>query len=193
MDVIERAIEFACKAHQGGKRKTRNIPSVLHSLEAGIIAIRITDDHDTIAACILHDVVEDTPYSLEDVRKEFGDRIAFLVDSETEDKHPERPKEETWMERKKQLISKIESTDDREVHILWLADKLSNMRDFYRLYLLEGDKMWEHFNMKDPEVQYAYYKRVLECLSDLKDLPAYMELEQYIGLIFRKGDSKWVK
>ena len=192
MDVIERAIEFAYKAHQGAKRKTRDIPSVLHSLEAGTIAIRMTDDKNTIAACILHDVVEDTPYSLEDIRKEFGDRIAFLVDSETEDKLADRPKEETWIERKKQLISKIESTDDKEVHILWLADKLSNMRDFYRLYLMEGDRMWEHFNMKDPEIQHAYYKRVLECLSDLKDYPAYMELEHYIGLIFRKGDSKWV-
>ena len=74
---------------------------------------------------------------------------------------------------------------------MWLADKLSNMRDFYRLFLMEGDKMWQHFNMKDAAIQYAYYKRVLECLSDLKDLPAYMELAQYVSLIFRKGDIKW--
>jgi (p)ppGpp synthase/HD superfamily hydrolase len=190
MDIIDKAIRFACKAHQGTTRKTRKIPSVLHPLEAGIIAMRMTDDHNTIAACILHDVVEDTPYVLEDIRREFGDRVAFLVDSETEDKMRDRPKEETWIERKKQLLSKIENTDDREVKVLWVSDKLANMRDFYRLYLVEGDKMWNHFNMKDPEVQKKYYLRVLECLSSMEDEPAYQELKAYIYTIFRLGDFR---
>ena len=84
MNVIEKAIGFAVKAHAGALRKGTNLPYILHPLEAASIAAQMTDDQEIIAATVLHDTVEDTETSAEDIRKEFGARVASLVSSNTE-------------------------------------------------------------------------------------------------------------
>ena len=77
MNVIEKAIGFAVKAHAGALRKGTNLPYILHPLEAASIAAQMTDDQEIIAATVLHDTVEDTETSAEDIRKEFGARVAI--------------------------------------------------------------------------------------------------------------------
>ena len=68
--------------------------------------------------------------------------------------------------------------------MLWLSDKLSNMRSFFRMYLEEDDLLWQHFNMKDPEQQYWYYSTILDYLSDLEFHPAYQEFKRLMGIVF---------
>ena len=77
MNVIEKAIGFAVKAHAGALRKGTNLPYILHPMEAAAIAAQMTDDQDVIAAAVLHDAIEDTETTAEDIRKELR-RIPLL-------------------------------------------------------------------------------------------------------------------
>ena len=92
--MIKEAVEFAVEAHRGAVRKGTRIPYIVHPLEAAVIVGSVTEDEELIAAAILHDVLEDTDASEEEVSSRFGDRVADLVVKETDDKS------RSWMERK---------------------------------------------------------------------------------------------
>lgn len=190
MDVFEKAAAFALRAHGGMTRKRTNTPYILHPMEAACIVGTMTDDREILAAAVLHDVVEDTPVTAEEIRETFGDRIAELVASETEDKMEGRPKSETWMERKKESIARLRGSTDPAVHMIWLGDKLSNLRGFYRQYEKTGADLWKEFNQKDPEVQHWYYRTVAETIRDLEPHPAWKEFDALIRLIF-EGERIW--
>ena len=79
IDIFEKALSFALKAHEGQIRKSGNTPYILHPAEAASIAATLTDDREILAAVVLHDAVEDSDATIEDIRAEFGERIAQLV------------------------------------------------------------------------------------------------------------------
>ena len=182
---LDDAIEFATKKHTEQTRKRENTPYILHPLEAAAVAAELTKDEDVLIAAVLHDTVEDTDTSIDEVRERFGDRVAELVESETEDKREDLPPEETWEIRKKESLEHLKNSTDPAVKILWLADKVSNVRTLYRLYQKEGDALWDHFNMKDIKKQAWYYRTVSELLSDLDDTLPYQEYKQIVDYIFR--------
>ena len=78
-DLIQRAYDFANKAHKEQKRKSGE-PYIIHPLAAAMTLARMRLNSKTIAAGLLHDVADDTPTSVEEIKKEFGEEIAFLVD-----------------------------------------------------------------------------------------------------------------
>ena len=88
MNKLEEAIIYATLLHQGKARKIKNTPYILHPLEVAEIISTMTDDIDIITAGVLHDVVEDTDGTLPEIRNRFGERVAELVSSETENKYP---------------------------------------------------------------------------------------------------------
>lgn len=77
--LLDKALIFAINAHSGMTRKGTDLPYIIHPMEAVTIVASITDDREIIAAAALHDVVEDTEHSLDEIREEFGDRIAELA------------------------------------------------------------------------------------------------------------------
>ena len=182
---LDDAIEFATKKHTEQTRKRENTPYILHPLEAAAVAAELTKDEDVLIAAVLHDTVEDTDTSIDEVRERFGDRVAELVESETEDKREDLPPEETWEIRKKESLEHLKNSTDPAVKILWLADKVSNIRTLYRLYQKEGDALWNHFNMKDIKKQAWYYRTISDLLSDLDDTLPYQEYKQIVDYIFR--------
>ena len=184
MDVFEEAIVFATQKHSGQVRKD-NSPYILHPLEVASIVGTVTTDRETLAACVLHDTVEDTDTTLEELREKFGKRVALLVMTETEEKRPDRPPAETWKLRKEETLAILENTRDPAVRMMWLGDKLSNVRSFSRMYRKEGDDLWKHFNQKDPAKQAWYYHRILEYLNDLRDSFAYQELAARVKILFQ--------
>ena len=188
MSIFEKAIKFAVNAHSGMYRKQNKTPYILHPMEAATIAGTMTDDIDVLSAAILHDTVEDTAVTLEEIEDQFGSRIAELVKSETEDKREYLPPDATWQIRKEESIEILKSTDDMGVKILWLSDKLSNMRSFYRKYKQSGAALWTDFNQKDPDKQFWYYNTIAELLSDLKEFEAWQEYKQVINIVFSKGE-----
>ncbi len=167
--MIEEAIRFATRAHEGQFRKGTNKPYIVHPLEVGEILSEITEDEEIIAAGILHDTIEDCANVTADIlRKQFGERVATLVLHESEDKT------KSWKERKSTTIEKLK-TAPLEVKYIGLADKLSNIRDIDRDYPIYKEELWKRFRMKDKNIIGWYYKGIREALRDLRELPAYKE------------------
>lgn len=184
-DVLFReAVSFAAEAHQGAVRKHRNIPYLLHPMEAAAIAASMTDDREVLIAALLHDTIEDTGVEPEEIRSRFGERVLDLVLQETEEKYRDRPAAETWKQRKLESLALLVSAEDPAVKILWIADKLSNVRSFYHDYLKVGSRLWENFNEKDPKEQEWYYRTVLKLTESLRDTEAWQELSFLTDRIF---------
>ena len=174
-ELIDKAIAFAVKKHAGQVRKFGNTPYILHPLEVAVIVSTLTSDEATIAAGLLHDTVEDTDTTPEEIKENFGSRVYALVASETEDKLSDKPASETWLERKQDSLLALEYTKDIEVKKMWLGDKLSNLRSFYREYLVEGDELWLKLNQKDKKMHAWYYRTIAEYIKDLEHTAAYAE------------------
>ena len=186
MDKVTKAIEFAAKAHDGMERKKDKTPYILHPLEAAVIVGTMTEDRDVISAAVLHDVVEDTDITIEEIEEKFGPRVRFLVESETEDKRADLPPEETWRVRKEESLKELASCGDTDVLMLWLGDKLANMRSFYRIWKTEGVSMWQTFNQKDPLMQKWYYSTIAELTSPLREHSAWIEYNELVKIVFGK-------
>ena len=182
--LLDRAIVFATKAHSGTLRKKDGIPYILHPMEVASIAGGITTDVEVLTAALLHDTVEDTNVTLDTIKSQFGDRVAALVASETEAKRRDRSPAETWMQRKMESLAALRNAVDPGVHVLWLSDKLANMRSFARQYEKEGDRMWKDYNQTDPAQQAWYYRTIEALTSDLKDTNAWKELRALNARVF---------
>ena len=183
-EKLNEAIVFATQCHAGQMRKMANVPYILHPMEVAAIIGTMTDDEDVMIAGLLHDTVEDCGADPLLIRETFGTRVAALVQSETEDKIAARPAAETWKQRKEESLLLFHYTKDRDVKILWLADKLSNMRSFYREHLRLGDAMYQQLNQKDPAMHAWYYRMIAVMLSELSDYPAYREYTELIAKVF---------
>lgn len=186
ISLMDRAIIFATRAHSGTYRKGTKIPYIVHPIEAAAIVATMTDDPDMIAAAVLHDVVEDRDATLEEIRFFFNERIAKLVESESEDKRKDLPPQETWMVRKMETLTFLREKADREAKILALADKLSNMRAIHRDQKTIGDQLWERFNEKSKEKHGWMYRQVAEALSELKDTFAWQEYDRLVRKTFEE-------
>lgn len=184
MNVLEEAILFATEAHQGQKRKMAGTPYILHPLEVAAIISTVTDDLEIMAAGCLHDTIEDCGTDPRLIREKFGPRVSALVQSETEDRLSDRPAEETWMERKEESLLMLQMTKNMGVKILWLGDKLSNMRSFYREYQVRGNDIFSGLHQKDPKMHAWYYKTIADCLSELSDTEAYKEYVRLVSEVF---------
>ena len=188
--LLTEAIIFAAKAHEGQMRKFSKTPYILHPLEvAGIIAT-LTDDQKVMAAGVLHDVIEDCGVDPAIIKEKFGARVAALVQSDSEDRIDPRPPAETWMERKSDSLLMLKHTKDMGVKIMWMGDKLSNMRSFYHACEEHGNEIWQVLNQKDPSKQAWYYRTIAEYLSDLKDTLAYKEYIFLINKVFGQEEQK---
>lgn len=184
MELVSQAILFAVKAHDGMKRKKSQAPYILHPLEASVIVGTMTDDQEIISASVLHDVVEDAGVTLEEIEEKFGSRVRKLVESETEDKREDLPPHLTWRIRKEESLSVLENSSDLGVLMVWLGDKLANMRSIYREWKVDGDAIWQKFNQKDKKEQAWYYGTVLKLTERLSYTLAWLEYEKLINLVF---------
>ena len=186
MELVSEAIAFAVKAHDGMRRKKSNAPYILHPMEAAVIVGTMTDDQNLIAAAALHDVVEDAGIIIEEIEERFGTRVRELAQSETEDKRENLPPTETWRIRKEESLEVLKNTEDLGVLMVWLGDKLANMRSLYRDWKVEGDAMWQTFNQKDVGEQAWYYRSILRLTSPLSDTSAWIEYKTLTDLVFEK-------
>ena len=187
MELVSEAIIFAVNAHDGMRRKKSDAPYILHPMEAAVIVGTMTDDQNLIAAAALHDVVEDADITIDEIEERFGKRVRELVESETEDKRADLPSAETWRIRKEESLAVLKSTDDIGVLMVWLGDKLANMRSIYRDFKVEGIQMWQRFNQKDVAEQAWYYRSIVNLTERLSDTSAWIEYKTLTKLVFGKG------
>ena len=181
--VLDRAIVFAVKAHSGTERRGKGYPYIVHPLEAVEIVATMTADQELLAAAALHDTVEDTDVTVEQIREEFGDRVADLVASESDTFEEGVSEEESWHARKQAAIDRL-SKAGREAKMVALGDKLSNMRAIARDYAVQGDALWNLFHAKDPKDHEWHYRGMADALRDLEDTFAYKEFENLINQVF---------
>ena len=182
--LLDRAIIFAVKAHSGSMRKGTKTPYILHPMEVAAIVAGITDQEIVIAAAVLHDVLEDTPTTQEQLRAEFGDDVLALVEAESENKREDRPATETWRLRKQETLDALRSESRFDVKAIALGDKLSNIRAMYRDHMRIGDDLWGRFNQKDPEAHAWYYRGIAAATEELQAYPAWQEYSWLVTDLF---------
>lgn len=130
-NIFEKACQYALIKHKNQYRKDGSI-YILHPFEVATIAGTMTNDLDVLSAAVLHDVLEDSDASLIEIKELFNDRVCKLISLETEEKYPNLSKKDSWKLRKIEAIKRLEETDDIGFKIIYLADKLSNIRSLLR-------------------------------------------------------------
>lgn len=183
--ILDRAIEFAVKAHSGFERRGKGYPYIVHPMEAVSIVATITKDQELLAAAALHDVVEDTDYTEEDIRKNFGKRVAELVAAESDVVIEGKTESESWKERKEYAINRL-SNLSYDAKIVAIGDKLSNARAMLYDYKSMGEKLWDKFHVNDPKLHKWHYEGLRNALSDLKGTVAYDEFSDIVDRLFAK-------
>ena len=189
MDLIGRAYRLAESSHRGQKRLS-GAPYISHPVAVACILVQLGMDSESVAAGLLHDVVEDTPISLEQVRKEFGDEVAELTDGVTKlGRIPYSSREVQQAENLRKML--IAMSEDIRVIIIKLADRLHNMRTIeFMPPQKQRDKALENMEVYAPIAHRLGIRAVKEELEDLSlrilDPVAYHEIEN--GLELRAGE-----
>lgn len=148
--LITKATKYATIAHEGQMRKNTKVPYVTHPIAVSEIIQHSGHCDDAIVAGLLHDVVEDTDITLEEIEKEFGAKIAAIVDGVSEDKSIT-----PWKARKKSYIEKLISAP-KESMIVSAADKIHNLTDTHEQWTLIGDEVFTRFNAQKKSQSWWY-------------------------------------
>lgn len=188
-ELLDRAIMFAVQAHHNSERRGKGFPYIVHPMEAVEIVATITPDQELLAAAALHDTIEDTDVTVEQLRAEFGDRIANLVHAESDQINGElfngENEEETWHARKQAAIDRLAAAP-HDAKIVALGDKLSNMRAIWRDYQVKGDELWKIFHCSDKAAHEWHYRGLAASLKELEDTFAYQEFVRLIDEVFNE-------
>lgn len=185
LSKIITAYEFAAKAHEGQTRSSGQ-PYIIHPLAVAFILLDLGMDTDTICAAILHDVVEDTPRTLDDLKKRFGQDVAMLVDGVTKlNKIPAFNREEQQAENVRKIL--LAMSQDIRVMIIKLCDRLHNMRTLkYRPLHKQRRTALETMNIYAPIAHRLGISAVKDELEDLAfhylDPYAYSEIEHILEI-----------
>ena len=171
--LLCQATRLAAQAHDGACRKGGKMPYLLHVMETAEIVGTMTEDEDVLAAAVLHDVLEDTSVTEEELRETVGGHVTELVLAVSENKRREQPAEATWRLRKQESVEKLLKEPRLEVKMIALGDKLSNIRALQRDYGILGEQVWERFNNKSKAEQGWYYQAVTDALQDLSVYPVW--------------------
>ena len=188
---IEAAYELAKKAHEGQVRSSGD-PYISHPIAVAVILVGLGMDSDTIIGALLHDVVEDTSVTLEDIEKLFGADVAELVDGVTKLANiPYSSRAEQQAENVRKML--LAMAKDVRVVIIKLADRLHNMRTLdFRIPEKQRVKSLETMEIYAPLAHRLGIRSVKEELEDLSlkhlDPVAYHEIEQQLAL--RKEDRE---
>ncbi|WP_217587310.1 HD domain-containing protein [Lentibacillus saliphilus] len=175
-----RARSFAMDAHKGQTRKGSTTPYITHPIRVAERLEKAGVSDELVCAGYLHDVVEDTPITMEDIQKQFGVRVAQIVSAHTEDKS------KSWQERKQHTIETVKEAD-LDVKYLIVADKLDNLVDLEDKIMSQGDDVWRHFNagFADQKWYNESIAHNMEFGVELEDIPDFFqEFKDAVARIF---------
>lgn len=185
LSKIVSAYQFAKQAH-GSQTRSSGEPYIIHPLSVAMILVDLGMDTDTICVGLLHDVVEDTEYTLDDIRKKFGQDVAVLVDGVTKlNRIPIFDKEQQQAENVRKIL--LAMSHDIRVMIIKLADRIHNMRTLCFLPPAKQRRIaLETMNVYAPIAHRLGIRTVKEELEDLSfyylDSFAYAEIEHIMEI-----------
>ncbi|MCH5200746.1 MAG: HD domain-containing protein [Oscillospiraceae bacterium] len=149
-----KAIRFADEVHSGQKIKGTNIDYITHSMEVLQILTSMDVSWELMMAGVLHDTVSYGKVTIEDIIREFGDRVAYLVQAQTGDIS------KRWRENKTRTIEMLTNAE-RDIRLLVLADAVSDIRSMLTEYQEVGEQLWTRFDETK--------ETIARCYSDIQD------------------------
>lgn len=183
--LVDKALHFAIEAHRNTERRGKGFPYVIHCFEAVEIVATMTPDQELLAAAALHDAVEDTDVTLEQIRDEFGERVASLVAAESDVVIEGESEQDSWHARKTAAINRL-ARASRDAKMVAMGDKLSNMRAIARDYEELGDELWNRFHAPNGKPDHEWhYRGLAQSLSELEGTFAYREFTELVDKTFR--------
>lgn len=175
-EMVLKALVFSSKKHRDMYRKGNKAPYIVHPLE--VMTILMTEKYPTsvLVAGLLHDTLEDTDTTKEDLLEHFGDEILHLVSYNSEDKSC------SWIERKGHTIEQMNNAWDDWASALCFADKLANLRSLFRAIEANGLGIFEKMNAPKEHVM-SYYYNIFLASWRLIGLEMYHEYEVLLNLV----------
>ncbi|MGN1341776.1 MAG: HD domain-containing protein [Bacilli bacterium] len=189
MDFKEKAKIYAINAHMGQIRKSEpDKPMIIHPISVGMLLEEYGYDESVVAAGYLHDVVEDTKYTIEDIKREFGDEVANLVMGASEPN-----KSLSWEERKSHTIEETKKLPLRNKLVI-CADKINNLEDLMLKFQKSGKRDFSAFK-RGEEQQKWYYTSVYESLIYGEDekLPIFKRLKNVLDIVFTEKEDLYLR
>lgn len=175
---LDQAIQFAAVKHKGQVRKSTNIPYISHPFAVAMMLQKAGHTKEVIMAGVLHDTLEDTSATEEEIRELFGDAVLALVASASE---PD--KSLPWEDRKRHTLAELSNRSDDELAVI-IADKLHNLRSIRLDLEASGEKVWARFN-RGKEQQSWYYRGIVHAVQGRQaQLPLIEELENEVDAVF---------
>ena len=175
---IHNAIIYAAQMHKYQLRKGTDIPYIVHPMEVMYILVENKCDKDVIIAGILHDVLEDTDATPEDIERLFGVHVLSLVQAETQDSN------KPWKERRQEALLNIQQST-LEAQLVCCADKLSNIKSIYADKLVVGDAIFNRFNASQEDVKW-YYQSLVQALNKIDEYQMKQEFKDFVNKVFGK-------
>ncbi len=173
MNIIDTATALALHAHEGQTRKESSVPYIVHPVKVAIILSRYGFDDVVISAGLVHDVVEDTSVSLEEVSLALGEGVAVLVDAVSHNDNAP-----SWREKKEAYIESVRA-GSVEAKAIATADKIANAQSFIDMYEKEGSEAWRYFNA-GREQKLWFEHAMLAMLQQSWEHPLVNEYAEYI-------------
>lgn len=181
---LDNAVRKAAWAHekQHQHRKGSDIPYIIHPFGVMVIASNVTDDEDTLIACLMHDVLEDVDASIYDenkMREDFGERVVTIVKDVTKEED-----EMDWHTRSRDYLHHLEHKSCDEAVIVSASDKIHNLLSILTDHTTHGDDLWERFSTKSSADQLWWYESILEVITK-RDAPAQLRarLAEYVNTL----------
>jgi (p)ppGpp synthase/HD superfamily hydrolase len=176
---LNRAITFALQAHEGQMRKAKNVPFIAHPLAVAMLIQGMGCPQHVVIAALLHDTVEDTPITLDQLHQNFGDEVADLVGYLTEPRG-------RWEYRKETYIAQITSAPFA-AKLISAVDKYHNLHNIYQQQKDVGDSIWGVFSRGKRQQAWFYrsvYAGILYDNPQADNYPIFQQLGELIEDIF---------
>jgi (p)ppGpp synthase/HD superfamily hydrolase len=158
---LEEAFRFAAAGHHGQVRKLSGVPYLEHVVAVAWILDHAGFEEDVVVAGLLHDLVEDTPVTVQDLEHRFGKAVADLVAYGSEVKTDALGKKRPWIDRKRDHLAALAEAPV-EARAVVLADKLHNLVSI-ELDLRDGHSVWSQFNASRAQVFWYYEAMIARC------------------------------
>ena len=188
---IQQAINLASRLHLGQVRKGDiDLPYISHPFSVAWILSNYTDDEDIIIGGLLHDTLEDVKgYYYEDLKRDFGTKVAEIVKGVSEDKDPniESDEKATWEDRKTKYLAGLDNDSDESLMVC-AADKIHNLQSMINAYQEKGEALWDNFN-SPKEKKLWLYEEIAKTLHIRLNSSIVSELEA----VYREAEEIFIK
>jgi len=174
ISLIEKAARIALEAHSGQKRKDDGSPYFIHPFMVALKLVKNGFSDETVAAALVHDVLEDTKVSEETLQKELGNSVLNIIKVVTEDKSL------PWEERKKRYVESVRNGSDNAKAVS-ISDKIHNTEGILSSYEFEGPKIWKYYS-RDKNSKVWFEK---ECLKMFKETWHHPLIDEYEALVIK--------